>query len=64
MESNSLRIGDRVVVATPYSPAPRVGTITEIRKHKGLAVIQWDHHDFLGFGVSTRTLDILQKVTA
>jgi hypothetical protein len=62
--ASQLRIGDRVIVATPYSPAPRVGTITEIRKHKGLAVIQWDRHDFLGFGVSTRTLDILRKVTS
>lgn len=65
MESQ-LRVGDRVGIRRDYDRVllPREGTIVEIKKFKGIAVIQWDDHDYLGFGVSTRTLDILRKVTA
>jgi len=67
MEPNAFRVGDRVVVGlpTPRAPAlPRVGTIIELKKHKGLATVQWDSRDYLGFDVSTRTTDVLRKVTS
>lgn len=62
----TLRVGDRVTLGfTPRPPAlPRVGTIINLSRATGLAVIEWDERDYLGFDVSTRTLDILRKVTA
>ena len=67
MEPSNLRVGDRVEVCVRYpssSYEDRVGTIVELKKHKGLATVEWDERDYLGFDISTRTIDVLRKVTS
>jgi len=64
---NPLRVGDRVVIAipTPRPPArARVGTVIELRNYNALAVVRWDDRDYLGFQVSTKTVDVLRKVAS
>lgn len=56
----TLKIGDRV---TKLLNPLKKGTVIEIHKKTGLAVIQWDECDFLGLSYSMRSFNTLVKET-